>query len=124
MARKTRASMNNSCLATYQEHVLRPPDKVHFHKTDQIFYYPNGSLLAVVGLDDPERIKSTEWDIGYIQEATECTENDAEMCTTRLRNWVVPYQQMLCMTVTRISSTHWLKKRCDNGSISHVGVLT
>jgi phage terminase large subunit len=114
MSRKTRTSMTNSCLATYQSHVLRPPDKVHFHKQDQVFNYPNGSMLAIVGLDDPERIKSTDWDLGFIQEATECTENDAEICTTRLRNWVVPYQQML-YDCNPDKPTHWLKRRCDQG---------
>src|SRR5437868_2072885 len=43
MARKTRTSMTNSCLETFQHQVLKPPDKVHFHKQDQQFYYPNGS---------------------------------------------------------------------------------
>lgn len=114
MSRKTRSSMTNSCLETFQRHVLKPPDKVNFHKTDQQFNYPNGSMMAVIGLDDPERIKSTDWDMGYIQEATECTENDWEICTTRLRNWVVPYQQLLG-DCNPDKPTHWLKRRCDKG---------
>ncbi len=117
MARKTRASMTNSCLATYQNHVLKPPDKVHFHKQDQHFLYPNGSMLAVIGLDDPERIKSTDWDLGYINEATEVTENDAEICTTRLRNWILPYQQMI-YDCNPDKPTHWLKKRVDKGMVT------
>ncbi len=114
MARKTRTSMTNSCLATFQNLVLKPPDKVHFHKQDQQFNYPNGSVFAVIGLDDPERVKSTEWDIGFVQEATECTENDIEIATTRLRNWVVPYQQLI-MDCNPDKPGHWLKKRCDKG---------
>jgi PBSX family phage terminase large subunit len=114
MSRKTRVSMTNSCLATFQNKVIQPADKVHFHKGDQVFNYPNGSMFAVIGLDDPERIKSTEWDIGYINEATECTENDWEICTTRLRNWILPYQQMIG-DCNPDKPTHWLKKRCDAG---------
>jgi len=114
MARKTRASMTNSCLATFQNHVLKKPDNVHFHKQDQHFLYPNGSIYAVIGLDDPERVKSTDWDGGFVNEATECTENDIEICTTRLRNWVVPYQQLL-MDCNPDRPTHWLKKRCEKG---------
>jgi phage terminase large subunit len=72
ISRKTRTSMTNSCLETFNRHVLKPPDKVHFHKTDQQYNYPNGSMIAVVGLDDPERIKSTDWDMGFVQEVTEC----------------------------------------------------
>ena len=114
MARKTRVSMNNSCIATMDRHVLKEIDRVHFHKTDQAYYYPNGSMIAVVGLDEPMRIQSTEWDIGYVQEVTECTENDWEICTVRLRNWVVPYQQMLG-DCNPDKPTHWMKRRCDLG---------
>jgi PBSX family phage terminase large subunit len=116
MCRKTRVSMTNSCIATFDNKVLAPPDKVHFHKTDQHYQYPNGSILAVVGLDEPSRIMSTEWDIGYVQEATECLENDWEMCTTRLRNWIVPYQQMLA-DCNPDKPSHWLKKRCESGKM-------
>lgn len=114
MARKTRTSMTNSCLDTFDRHVLRPPDKVHFHKQDQQYNYPNGSIIAVIGLDDPERIKSTDWDMGFVQEVTECTENDWEIATTRLRNWVMPYQQMIA-DCNPDKPTHWIKKRCDAG---------
>lgn len=114
MARKTRSSMTDSCMATFDRHVLRPPDKVHFHKQDQHYYYPNKSLLAIIGLDNPEKIKSTEWDLGYIQEATECLENDWEMCTSRLRNWTLPYQQLIG-DCNPDKPNHWLKRRCDQG---------
>lgn len=114
MARKTRTSMTNSCMETFDRHVLRPPDKVHFHKGDQQYNYPNGSVLAVIGMDDPEKIKSTDWDMGFIQEATECTENDWEIATTRLRNWCMPYQQLLA-DCNPDKPTHWIKKRCDAG---------
>lgn len=114
MARKTRTSMTNSCLDTFERHVLKPPDKVHFHKQDQQFNYPNGSVIAAIGLDDPERVKSTDWDMGFVQEATECTENDWEICTTRLRNWTMPYQQLLA-DCNPDKPTHWIKRRCDTG---------
>jgi hypothetical protein len=114
ISRKTRTSMTNSCLETFNRHVLKPPDKVHFHKTDQQYNYPNGSMIAVVGLDDPERIKSTDWDMGFVQEVTECTENDWEICTTRLRNWIMPYQQMIS-DCNPDKPTHWIKRRCDQG---------
>lgn len=112
MSRKTRTSMTNSCIATFNERVLRPPDRVTFHGANQVYNYPNGSEFAVIGLDDPERIKSTDWDLGYIQEVTECEENDWEICTTRLRHWVVPYQQMIG-DCNPDKPTHWMKKRTE-----------
>lgn len=110
MARKTRSSMTNSCMATFENEVLRPPDKVKLLKNEQVYKYPNGSIFAISGLDDPEKIKSTEWDIGYIQEATECTVNDWEMCGTRLRASKVPYQQLIG-DCNPDRPTHWLKLR-------------
>lgn len=113
-SRKTRKSMTDSCMATFDRHVIKPPDKVRFHKQDQHYIYPNGSIIAVVGMDDPEKIKSTDWDMGYAQEVTELTENDWEICTTRLRNWEMPYQQMIS-DCNPDKPTHWMKRRCDTG---------
>ena len=48
------------------------------------------------GLDNPDRIMSTEYDGALICEATECTIDQLEKVGTRLRNWVMPYQQLLC----------------------------
>lgn len=114
MSRKTRTSMTNACLDTFQKQVLQPQDKVHFHKQDQQFNYPNGSMCAVFGLDEPARVMSTEFDIGFIQEATECNESDIEIVTTRLRGWTVPYQQLL-MDCNPDRPNHWLKRRVDKG---------
>ena len=114
MARKTRASMTNSCLEMFQNKVLKPPDRVHFHKQDQQFLYPNGSVYAVIGLDNVDRLNSSEWDFGFIQEATEATENDWEVSTACIRNGVVPYQQLVG-DCNPDKPTHWLKVRCDKG---------
>lgn len=115
MCRKTRASMTDSCMATFDRHVIKAPDKVHFHKQDQHYNYPNGSLIAVVGMDNPEKVKSTDWDMGYVQEATELTENDWEIATTRLRNWMIPDYQQIIADCNPDKPTHWLKRRCDIG---------
>ncbi len=114
MCRKTRTSMTNSCLDMFTKMILKPPDKVHFLKQDQVFNYPNESMLAVIGLDNVDRLNSSEWDIGYMQEATEATENDWEICTACIRHGVVPYQQMMG-DCNPDKPTHWLKVRCDKG---------
>lgn len=110
MARKTRNSMTNSVMKTFEHQVLKPMDKVHLHKNEQVYNYPNGSEFAVCGLDNPEKIKSTEWDVGYIQEATECTLHDWEMCTSRLRSGTIPYQQLIG-DCNPDKPTHWIKLR-------------
>lgn len=57
---------------------------------------------------------STEFDMVYVAEATELLENDWEMLTTRLRNGVMPYQQMIA-DCNPSAPTHWLHRRCDDG---------
>src|SRR5476651_148253 len=114
MSRKTRTSMTNSCLEIFQKTILKAPDKVHFLKQDQVFQYPNGSACAVIGLDNADRLNSSEWDIGYINEATEVTENDWEICTACIRHGVVPYQRLMG-DANPDKPTHWLKVRCDRG---------
>jgi phage terminase large subunit len=112
MSRKTRQSMTNSVMATFEERVIKPPDKVHLHKQEQCYNYPNGSKFAIIGLDDPEKLKSTDWDLGYINEATEATENDWEMATRGLRHWTLPFQQLVG-DCNPDRPTHWLKRRCE-----------
>jgi hypothetical protein len=59
-------------------------------------------------MDNPDRIMSTEFDTVFVQEATELTETDWENLTTRLRNFVLPYQQ-LTADCNSGSPSHWLK---------------
>jgi phage terminase large subunit-like protein len=123
MTRKTRKSLTQSAMVTYENKVLpvgalserAKPGRIHFSTQDQQYEYPNGSIIAVSGLDDPEKLKSSEWDMIYFQEATEGSENDWEMMTRGLRNGVMPYQQ-LCADCNPSYPTHWLKARCDRGA--------
>ena len=80
----------------------------------QLYRYPNGSEIIVGGLDKPGKIMSTEFDGAYVQEAIELNENDWESITTRLRNGVMPFQQLLADT-NPDRPQHWLKVRCDRG---------
>jgi len=114
MCRKTRQSMTDSCIDMYKRFVLKPEDKVQQHKQEQHFMYPNTSMLAYAGLDEPQKLQSSEWDFIYVQEATELTENDWEMLTGLLRHGVIPYQQLMADCNPSFPN-HWLKKRCDNG---------
>jgi phage terminase large subunit len=64
----------------------------------QAYHYPNGSEVVLGGLDKPSKVMSTEYDGIYVQEAIELYENDWESLTTRLRNGVVPFQQLIADT--------------------------
>lgn len=71
--------------------------------------------MVVGGLDKPGKVMSTEYDLIYVQEAIELYENDWEALTTRLRNGVVPFQQIIADT-NPDRPTHWLKQRVDRGA--------
>jgi PBSX family phage terminase large subunit len=115
--RKTRESLTESALVTFEEKVLPLGDPIMEgaqRRMRQSYRYPNGSELVVGGLDKASKVMSTEYDMAYIQEAIEVTEDDWESVTTRLRNGVMPYQQLLADT-NPDSATHWLKLRADAG---------
>lgn len=117
MVRKTRESLTESALVTYEEKVLPPGSAVArgpMRRLRQAYRVPNGSELVVGGLDKPSKVMSTEYDIVYVQEAIELTEDDWESLTTRLRNGVMPYQQIVADT-NPDAPHHWLKQRCDAG---------
>lgn len=118
IVRKTRASLTESALVTFEQHVvprgydcLRGSARSH----RQAYHYPNGSQIVVGGMDNASRIMSTEFDTVYVQEAIELAENDWESLTTRLRNGKMPYQQIIADT-NPDKPTHWIKKRCDKGA--------
>lgn len=114
IGRKTRVSITESAMVTFEHKVLHPLDGVRFHHGDQEYRYPNGSVIVVAGFDKPTKIHSTEYDMAYVQEATELNVEDWETVTTRLRNGVMPYQQLLA-DCNPDRPDHWLKQRCDQG---------
>jgi PBSX family phage terminase large subunit len=114
MVRKTRRSLTESGMVTFEQKVLHPAQGVRFKSSVQQYQYPNGSILAVGGLDKPEKILSSEWDIIYVQEATELEEKDWEMCSMRLRNGKLPVQQLVG-DVNPGPASHWIKQRMNAG---------
>ncbi len=119
--RKTAVSLTSTGLVTFREHVaaeaIAVGDVVWYGGSQQEpagYRYPNGSFLAVGGMDKATKIMSSEYDMIYVQEATELTENDWEALTTRLRNGQVRFQQLLADCNPDVP-THWLKRRADHG---------
>lgn len=114
MVRKTRRSLTESGMVTYWDKIRPYLDRVQWKPSMQQYQYPNGSIIAVGGLDKPSKIMSSEWDIIYVQEATELDERDWESCTIRLRNGKMPYQQLIG-DCNPDAATHWLKQRATSG---------
>jgi phage terminase large subunit len=62
---------------------------------------------------------SSEYDIAYVQEAIELTEDDWEAVTTRLRNGVSSFQQLIGDTNPG-PPHHWLNTRCTRGQATMI----
>lgn len=114
IVRKTRKSLTQSAMTTFETKVLPVPNQVRFHEGDQEYRYPSGARIMVAGLDDPEKIGSTEFDMVYVQEATELEEDDWGMLLRGLRNGVLSYQQIIA-DCNPSAPEHWLKQRCNRG---------
>jgi PBSX family phage terminase large subunit len=119
IVRKTRASMTESVLVTFESHVATAGCNLtnQQRRTRTAYDYVNGSSLVVGGMDNPDRLMSTEYDIIAVFEATELTEDDWEKLTTRLRNGKAPYQQIIA-DCNPAAPSHWLKRRADRGQMA------
>lgn len=111
LVRKTRTSLTNTTLVTYNQLVLPPG---HANVTYQGATYTNGSQIDFGGMDKPSKIMSGEYDVVAVPEATELTENDWESLTTRLRWGRMPWQQMIADCNPSFPK-HWLKQRANAG---------
>jgi phage terminase large subunit len=124
LVRKTLASLGSTALVTWREKVIPEALKANL----VVFYggsaaepaqyrYENGSTIVIGGMDKVTKIMSSEYDVIYVQEATELTETDWESLTTRLRNNRISFQQLLA-DCNPSTPTHWLKMRADSGRVT------
>jgi PBSX family phage terminase large subunit len=119
IVRKTRVSLTESGLVTWERDILGDGHPIigpaisrggrHSYK------FPNGSVLVTGGMDRPDKILSTEWDLVYVQECTELSILDWEQLGGRLRAGAGPFDQLFgdCNPTT---PTHWLYRRCQSGA--------
>lgn len=123
MTRKDLESLKPAALTTYvngvQPYIYGVETFGGNKFTPAEFRYPNGSVIQVTGLDRAEKVKSAEYDVIYVNESTEIPESTAEMLTSRLRNNVMPYQQLI-MDCNPAGPRHWLRQRCHAGKTQMV----
>ena len=118
IVRKTRASLTDTGLVTWERDVLGLEHSEVVNGAQRRFRHSyrlgQGAEVVVAGLDRPSRILSAEYDLIYVQQAEELTENDWETLTTRLRSGRMPYQQLIG-DCNPEGPQHWLKLRADRG---------
>lgn len=83
----------------------------------------NGNEIIFIGLDDVEKIKSTTFENGeltdeWIEEATECSEEDIQQLKIRMRGGTSKKQMVLSFNPINIS--HWIKKHFIDSGLATV----
>lgn len=119
LVRKTRKSLTSTACATFDRFVA-PEGSCKLWQGEQ-YRYPNGSVIYLFGLDDPERLKSAELDLIYVQEVSELEQGEWELLTTRAtgRGARMPYQQVIADLNPREPS-FWLYDRERDGKTGFV----
>lgn len=95
LVRKTRASITETAQVTYEKWVRPAGASRLWH--DLEYRYPDGSVIALAGMDEPSRILSAEFDGVYVQQAEELDQEEWEILTTRVtgRGAVMPYARLI-----------------------------
>lgn len=118
IVRKTRKALSESALVTWERDVLGPRHPMLARPVTRShrdhYRFPNGSLLVTAGIDIPEKILSSEWDVVYVNEATELDEADWQFLGMRLRAGATGYD-LLIADCNPNSPKHWLYLRCLAG---------
>ena len=117
IVRKTRESLTESGLVTLRKRIL--PGTARWHG-DRQWRYHNGSTISAVGMNEPTRIMSSEYDLVYVQEATELEEADWEYLMTRLSGSALPYRQIIG-DCNPAGERHWLRQRAGAGKLRLLG---
>lgn len=119
IVRKTRSSLAETALHSFESTILgfgHPLLSGATRQNRRAYVYPNGSRIVVGGMDSPSRIMSSDYDIIFAQEATELTEEDWDNLLSRLRNYKLPYQQIMGDCNPQ-GENHWLYRRSSRKSL-------
>lgn len=123
--RKTRVSLTESWMVTFETKVLPPNDPIMSgaaRANRHVYSYPNGSQIILGGMDNPTRLFSSEYDIAYVNEANELTEEEWESLHRALRNKKIVHPNNPAKFLDQLigdcnpdSPNHWLNQRCLKG---------
>lgn len=123
MVRKTLESLKSGALNTFINGVQPQRYGVQTFGGNRFFpaefRYRNGSVVLVSGMDKADKILSAEFDVIFVNESPELTETDWQILKTRLRNGVVPFQQLMG-DGNPAGPRHWLNVRCNNGQTRRI----
>lgn len=120
IVRQTHASLTASTLVAFEKFVAAPElesQKVRWFGGSAAkpagYYYPNGSLIMVGGMDKPGKMLSMSLDRVLIDEANQVSITAYETLLTRLRGTAPTYKQIVT-ACNPDHPRHWLKERADD----------
>ncbi len=83
-------------------------DKTHSEITNPY----NGSTIKFISIDDPEKIKSTDWNYIWLEEATEFTWEDFLICQTRMSGPTTDDEpNQIILSFNPVDEHGWIEKR-------------
>lgn len=133
--RKTRKSLSQSVLVEWEQNVIRRdhPCKVgSAHRGNRDFYLNPATNCEIVlgGMDNPDRIMSTQYDVIVFFEATEGVLRDWEQLSTRVRNKKIRvgtkrngkplYWHQMIADCNPGPEFHWLNQRALAGKMRRI----
>ena len=119
MIRKTQSSLQSSVVVTFRRIIgTDSPVKPYGGQTPVWYDYPNGARIWLGGMDNPDKVLSSERDFIYVNQAEELTIKDWETLRTRNtgRGGVAPYAQQFG-DCNPGPPTHWIKDRERSGKL-------
>jgi len=118
IVRKTQASIYGSVLQTFQRVIEGAPVEPYGGAKPERYIYSNGSVIWIGGMDNADRILSSERDFFYVNQAEELKQDDWEKMTTRTtgRGAVMPYT-FTFGDCNPSGSMHWIRARAMAGTL-------
>lgn len=122
IVRKTYASMVGTVVQSFKSKILGPNSPVvpYGGESPIWFDYPNGSRIWIGGMDNPNRILSSERDAIYVNQAEELTVGEWETLLSRAtgRAGNIPKFGQLFGDCNPASERHWIPVRADEGALT------
>ena len=112
IVRKTTPAIKNSCWQLVTDLIKKYGLPYHPNLTDMRLNYKDNSILFK-GLDDPEKIKSSEYNYIWPEEATELSFSDYIQLNLRMRRETDGLNQMF-LSFNPIDALHWIKRDIED----------
>jgi hypothetical protein len=123
MLRKTLKSLTSTTLETWRKRVAKEAIRAGVCKyyggsasEPAQYKFTNGAAVVIGGMDNPDKIMSSDYDLIFVDEATQLSLDDWQACTTRLRNGAISFQQLIG-ACNPDRPTHWAMERQKTGTL-------